>query len=96
MDSLLTDQPARPLLPHIPKHQRGPLMNRFLEPIRTKGIQNPVTIVKCVLATLRHDLHERREWKANDPLRDVFFIVVAHPSEALALAQEAVSYESVF
>jgi hypothetical protein len=97
MDEPRTDitAPERPLLPHIPHYQRGPLMNRFLDPIRTKGIRNPATIVKCVLATLRHDLHERREWVADDPLRAVFFIVVAHPTEALALAQEAVAYESM-
>jgi hypothetical protein len=95
MASSLTDQPARPLLPHVPLYQRGPLMNRFLAPVREKGIRNPAIIIKAVLATLRHDIHERREWKADDPLRAVFFAIVGHPSEALALAAEAVAHESM-
>jgi hypothetical protein len=86
----------RPLLPHIPERQRAPLMNRFLDPIRIRGIVEPTETVKCVVAGLQQDLRRRGRWNtASDlgPLRDTRLVVLAYPTEALALAAEAVVYE---
>jgi acetyl-CoA carboxylase carboxyltransferase component len=84
----------RPLLPHIPPRQRGPVMNYFLTPVRA-GVMNPAAIVKTVIAHMRADLKRRRQFYANDRLddfRQALIAVISHPTEALALAQEAVDY----
>jgi hypothetical protein len=89
---------ARPLLPHVPERQRGPLMNRFLELVRRHGITDPKEIVKQVVTGLRQDLQRRGRWyDAADlrPLRETLVAVLGHPTEALALAQEAVAYEQL-
>jgi hypothetical protein len=88
----------RPLLPHIPEHQRSPLMNRFLDAIRSRGITTPSEIVKFVVAGLRQDLQRRSRWShAADlrPLRETLLAVIGHPTEAEALAREAVEYEQL-
>jgi hypothetical protein len=59
----------RPLLPHILERQRGPLMNCFLEPVRTRGITDPAEIVKYVIASLRQDLQRRGRWNHDANLR---------------------------
>jgi hypothetical protein len=71
-------------------------MNRFLDPIRTRDMADPAEIVKAVVTGLRQDLARRGRWNyASDltPLRDTLCAVLAHPTEALALAREAVDYE---
>jgi hypothetical protein len=88
----------RPLLPHIPPPQRGPVMNKFLDPIRTAGVTSPAAIVKRVLATMKQDLQSRASWRAADelePLHQAIMAIIAHPSEALALAREAIAYEQL-
>jgi hypothetical protein len=86
----------RPLLPHIPERQRGPLINRFLDPVRTRGIIDATEIVKCVVAGLQQALQRRGRWNTVSDLgtlRDTLLVVLAHPTEALTLAAEAVVYE---
>jgi hypothetical protein len=100
MSSPTTDPtpPVRPLLPHVPQYQRGPLMNRFLEPVRTQRMTAPATIVQWVIASLQEDLQRRGRWNyASDlqPLRQTLLAMIGHPTEALQLAQEVVAYESM-
>jgi hypothetical protein len=88
----------RPLLPLVPQHQRGPLMNRFLKPVREYGLTDPQDIVKLVIASLKVDIQRRGTWNfASDvtPLQQTLRAVQGHPSEALALAKEAVEYEQL-
>jgi hypothetical protein len=91
-------EPDRPLLPHVPEHQRGPLMNRFLDPVRRYGISDPQDIVWLVIASLKVDIQRWGTWNfASDvtPLHQTLSAVQGHPTEALALAWEAVAYEQM-
>jgi hypothetical protein len=94
-DTTEATQPTRPLLPHIPERQRGPVMNYFLRPVRA-GLVNPAAIVRSVIAAMRRDLQQRHQWRSAaelDPFRQALLAVMAHPSEALALAQESIAHE---
>jgi hypothetical protein len=86
----------RPLLPRIPQHQRGPVFNIFLDQIRIHGITDPQAIVSRVLTTLRQTLARRAAWTPEhnlDSLTQAILAIASHPSEALALAKEAVLHE---
>src|SRR5262249_9667071 len=88
---------SRPLLRHVPPQQRGPLMNYFLSPVRA-GVKNPAQIVQTVLTRMRSDLQRRRQWHSAaelEPLRQALLAVIAHPSEALQLAGEALDWEQL-
>ncbi len=96
MDNLASAE--RPLLPHVPPPQRGPLMNRFLEPVRRGMTTDPDVIVQYVIAALKEDIERRGAWNfAADvtPLQQTLLAVHVHFSEALALAREAISYEAL-
>jgi hypothetical protein len=87
---------VRPLLPYVPQRQRGPLMNLFLEPVRRGITTDPDVIVTYVIATLREDIQRRGTWNFSSdltPLHQTLLAVQGHPTEARALAAEAVAYE---
>jgi hypothetical protein len=89
--------PQRPLLPYVPARYRGPLMNYFLAPVRA-DVMDPQAIVDEVMRTMRRHLQRRRSWRSVaelDPFRQALLAVMAHPTEALALAQEAVAYHQL-
>jgi len=58
-------------------------------------VKNPAQIVQAVLTRLRVDLQRRRQWRSAaglEPLRQALLAVIAHPSEALQLAEEALAW----
>ncbi len=88
----------RPLFAHVPEYQRGPLMNRFLEPVRKGMTTDPEVIVHYVIATLKEDIQFRGTSNFSSdltPLHQTLRAVQDHPTEARALAAEAVAYEQM-
>jgi hypothetical protein len=91
-------QHNRPLFEHLPDRQHGPAFNLFLRPVREGLTTDPAEIVNHVVARLRQDL-QRRGWGDMASYlmdrRKVLLAILAHPTEALALAQEAVAYHQL-
>ncbi|MDQ3829347.1 MAG: hypothetical protein M3361_08575 [Candidatus Tectomicrobia bacterium] len=90
--------PDRPLFQSLSDRQKGPTFNRFLKPIRDYSITDPQEIVKLVITGLKTEIQRRGTWNfASDvtPLRQVLHAVQGYPTDALALAREAVDYEQL-
>jgi hypothetical protein len=74
-----------PLLSRIPESQRQAVLAAFHGAVAS-GVSDPHEIMRLALLTLRHQLAGRWE-PGRDALRTAVIVIMAHPTEAQALAQ---------